>query len=358
MTLEYSSPHQIWVTRFVERLCAWTVDRPLFVGFVTLGLVPLVLTVLAALTARSPLPRDFLVAHLLATSIAVAGPSAIWYWDRRVYPSFVRETTDIAADAEEIHTIAERYKRVFCSRYLIFAVPWTALVIGLLVGNGAFFEQIGIGGPDSIAFWFYVLFAGWWGLITGIGFHGALTAIRAIRAVGESEFRIDPLHPDGLGGLSSIGYLAIWTTTLISLGSLALPLAFILGTEGNYEILVYLAVGIYTLVIALSFVYPTVYVNRRAQEFREQELEAYRTKIRNLQAQVRDVADGEAATDEAATMSEMATRLEIQRLRDEFKEYENVNLYPLSVSIITRLISSVLLPFVFILVDYAIAQYL
>lgn len=358
MSPEYASAHHIWVTRYIDRICARSVDRPLLVGLFTLGLVPVVLTALAVVTAHSPLPREFLVAHLLAMAVAVVGPSAIWYWDRRVFPKFVSETTDIAVVPSEVQRIAERYKEIFCSQYLIFTVPWTVLILALLVLNAGYFEQIGIGGADSVAFWVYVLFACWWGLITGIGFHGALTAVRTIRAVGESEFEVDPLHPDGLSGLSSIGYLAIWTTMLISLGSLTLPLAFILGTEGDYEALVYLAVAVYTVVIALSFVYPTVYVNRRAQEVREQELEQRRAKIRRLQARVDDMVDGETSPDETATMDEMATRLEIQRLRDEFNEYASVSLYPLSVSIVTRLVSSVLLPFVFTLVDYALGLYL
>lgn len=347
MSQEADPSPRIWVTRFIDWLRNRTVDRPLLLGCFSLGIVPAVLTLLFFGLAAERLPLDFVVAHLLAMAVPFVGASAIWYWDVRVFPRFVAGTADLAVDTEAVHEVAETYKRVFSTHYLRFAAPWTVLVVGLIVLNVGYFETIAVEGLGDPAFWIYLLFATWWGIITGIGFHGAITAIRAIRAVGDLDLEIDPLHPDGVGGVSGVGYLAIWTTMLISLGSLTLPLAFILATEGGYSVLVYLAVGIYVAVIVASFVYPTVYVHRQAQEIREAELEKRRDKIRRLQAQAGDLENADGATDESATMDEVAKRLEIQRLRDEFNEYADVNLYPLSVSILLKLASSILLPFSF-----------
>lgn len=348
---------RIWVTRWIDRVCARTVDHPLVVGMLTVGMVPVVLSLLFFLLTDGP-PFGFAVAHLLAMTVAVVGPAGIWYWDVRVFPTFVDQTTDLAVDPDAVREVAERYKRVFCERYLWFAAPWTVLVVSLVALNLRYFRTIGVTGVGDPAFWVYVAMAAWWGLITGIGFHGAITAIRAIRAVGSLTFEIDPLHPDGLGGLSSVGYLAIWTTMLISLGSLTLPLAFVLGTEGGYSLLVYFAVAIYVVVIVVSFVYPTVYVNRRAQEIRERELRERRDKIKRLVAQAEDLEGDGHERDQSATIDEVATRLEIQRLREEFNEYADVNLYPLSVSIITRLVSSILLPIMFILFELVLGRVL
>lgn len=68
-----------------------------------------------------------------------------------------------------------------------------------------------------------------------------------------------------------------------SIGSLTLPLAFTIATEGGFEQVVYLPVFIYIGFILLSFVYPTFYVNRRAQAVRENVLEERRQEIRELQ---------------------------------------------------------------------------
>ncbi|MEA5388294.1 hypothetical protein VB779_15465 [Haloarculaceae archaeon H-GB11] len=290
--------------------------------------------------------------------VPVVGPAAIWYWDVRVFPRFDEQTVELAMNPEAVHQVTDHYKQVFSSQYWLFTVPWTALVVGIAALNIGYFETLGVGGLGDPVFWVYLLFTGWWGIITGIGFHGAITAIRAIRAVGRLDMEIDPLHPDGLGGLSNVGHLAIWTTMLISLGSLTLPLAFILGTEGGYSALVYLAVGIYVVVIAVSFIYPTAYVNQRAQAIREAELEKRRSKIRQLQNHANDLADGDRPSDQAATMDEVAKRLEIQRLRDEFNEYAQVSLYPLSIGIIVRLVSSILLPVFFILFETFLGRFL
>ncbi|MFB6169734.1 MAG: hypothetical protein ABEJ06_01175 [Haloarculaceae archaeon] len=355
MSRQESPSRRIWVTRFVDSVRERTVDHPLLVGCLTLGAVPVVLTLaFFALTAGTP-PRRFVVAHLLAMVVPLVGPSAIWYWDTRVFPQFAASTADIAVDPDAVERVTADYECVFSSRYRPFTAVWTTLIVGIIALNLPYFRTLGVAGVADPAFWVYLGFATWWGIVTGIGFHGALTAIRTIRAVGDLELRIDPLNPDGLGGLSSVGSLAIWTTMLISLGSLTLPLAFILGTEGGYSTLVYAAVGVYLVVIVVSFVYPTVYVNRRAQEIRETELEARRSKIRRLEAQA---ADLESPGDDAATMSEVATRLEIQRLRDEFTEYDEVNLYPLSVGILVRLVSSVLLPIFFILFETILGRFL
>lgn len=350
--------HRIWVTAVIDKLRNRTFDRPLLLGCLTLGMIPVLLTfVFFALTARE-LTLSFAIAHLLAITVPFVGVSAIWYWDSRVFPRFVSEVSELAAAPERVRQVADTYKQIFVDRYLWFALPWSALIIAVITFNVGYFETFGIEGVDDPAFVVYLLFAAWWGLITGIGFHGAITAIRAIRAIGNLEFEVDPLHPDGLGGLSSIGEFAIWTTMLISIGSLTLPLAFILGTAGGYSPLVYLAVGIYVTVILVSFVYPTLYINRRAQSIRDAELEQRRTQIRRLQTQAQNLADREPGTDEVTTMDEMAKRLEIQRLRDEFNEYANINLYPLSVGILLRLASSVLLPIVFILFEALIGRVL
>ncbi|WP_136717426.1 hypothetical protein [Halorientalis salina] len=341
------SRHRIWITQSIDGFAARTVDHPLLVGCLTFGTIPAVLSLLffALLPARPPL--DFVTAHLLAMAIPFVGPAAIWYWDTHVFAQFVEQTAGLAVDPDAVRRVGDRYERVFSDRFLRFVAPWTALVVGVVALNVGYLETIGVRGVADPAFSVYLLIVAWFGIVTGIGFHGAITAIRAIRAVGRLDLEIDPLHPDGLGGLSAVGYLAIRTTMLISLGSLALPLALMFGIGGGFGTLVYLAVGVYVAVIAVSFVYPTVYVNRRAQAIVEAELERTSAKIKRLRTEAAELAEADGAAEEAATMDEVAKRLEIQRLRDEYNEYAGVSLYPLSVGIIVRLLSSILLPVFF-----------
>lgn len=346
---------RMWVVRVVNRAREHLPGGPILVATYTLGALPVALTALyLALTLPETTAR-FATSQVLAALVAVIAPGGIWYWDRRVFPRFVEETTDIVDDPAALRAVARRYYRSFSDRYWTFTLPWTGLVLAVVALNVGYFRTVGVAGYGDPAFWVYLTFAAWWGLLTGIGFHGAITAVRCIHAVGRLDFEIEPLHPDGLGGLSAVGYFAIWTTMLISVGSLTLPLAFLLGAEGGYRSLVFLAVGIYVGTIALSFVYPTAYMNRKAQRIREEELEEKRRRIRSLQREARTL---DAASGEDASLEEVATRLEIQRLREEFNEYDTVNLYPLSVGILSRLVSSILLPLFFIVFETYVGSYL
>jgi len=334
----------IWVTRWVEYLRTVTVDRPLLVGALTIGMVPVLFSILFfALTWSETTPR-YVATHLLVIAIGVIGPSAIWYWERRVFTTFVADVRDLTPQTDELERLAGKYSRLLRRRFWILSTLIVLLFAGVVLNNMAFFRTIGVDGVADPAFWALMLVGLSWGILVGIGFHLAIVAVLFVRAVGRLELQIEPLHPDGLGGLSAIGSFAIWTTMLISIGSLAFPYVFLLTAEGGSGALIYTGVGFYVLVIGASFLYPTIYVNRRAQEVRERELDEMRARIRELESQARDPA-------EHGSTDEVAKRLEIRRLRDEFQDYSTVSLYPLSIGIITRLLTSIFLPIFFILFE-------
>lgn len=340
--------HGIWVTRLIDKGRERTVDRPVVVGLATLGLVPIVLSAVYFGLTWDETTLRFAVSHALAALVAVLGAPAVWYWERRVFVTFVTETRSLVANEDAFRSVTERYRERFRSHYWLFTVPWTALIVGVVAMNVEFFRSVGISGYGDPVFWIYLAFAAWWGIVTGIGFFGAFVTVQCIRAVGDLELHIEPLHTDGLGGLSSIGSFAVWTTMLISLGSLTLPLAFLLAAEGGYTSVVAVAVLLYVVTIAGSFLYPTIYIHHRAQRIRTEELEDRRERIRTLQ---REMDDAAVTSGDDGEMRETAKRLEIQRLRDEYNEYDSVNLYPLSVNILIRLLSSVLLPVFLILFE-------
>jgi len=169
----------------------------------------------------------------------------------------------------------------------------------------------------------------------------ALTTVLCIREVGDLNFTIDPLHPDGLGGLSAVGYFAISSTTLFSIGSLGLPFAFDIASSGGSTFVLYFLVIVYIGMVVLSFVYPTLYINHRAKEIRRKTLEDKRDQIRSLHEKIMSAEDG---TDVGLIETKLATS------RNEYDEYDNVNLYPMSPSILSKLISSIMLPLFFLLI--------
>ena len=66
----------------------------------------------------------------------------------------------------------------------------------------------------------------------------------------------------------------------------------------------------------------------------------------------------EEVESDAALRENQTLQMEIQRVRREFGDYRNVQLYPLSVGILIQLLSSLLLPILFILFEMMLAQYL
>ena len=334
----------IWVTRLIDWLCERTINRPLLVGALSIGMVPVVLSaIFFALTWDETTPR-YVVSHMLVIAIGVVGPGLIWYWDRVVFQRFVDDVASLTQQTDELEALAEQYSRLFRKRFWVFSALLVGFFLVVAVSNVDFYRSIGVAGMTDPAF--LALLAGGiaWGFLVGIGFHMAIVAVAFIRAVGRLELQIEPLHPDGLGGLSAIGTFAIWTTMFISIGSLGFPYVFLLTAEGSAAPVIYAAVAFYVLVIALSFLYPTVYVNRRAQAVRERELDRMRKRIRALEETARDPA-------EHGSTDEVAKRLEIRRLREEFRDYSQVSLYPLSIGIITRLLTSIFLPILFIVFE-------
>ena len=334
----------IWVSRVVESAG----DRlPLptpVAGLLTVGLVPYLLTVAFVLSLPAVRSPTFVPLQALAATIAVVGPILIRHYDEHVFPTFVSEAEEVVVERRDLLETVDRYERFFRDRYWLTAVPWTGHVLLALVFNFGYFAAVGVPGYRSVSFATYLVFGAWWSLLTGIGLHGMLTTILCVRSVADLELSIDPLHHDGLGGLSAIGYFSIRATLMNSAGAFALPLAFAIAGSGGLEHLVYAAVAGYVGILLVSFLYPTLYVNRRAQEVREAVLREKRRRIRELQART-------AADSDGGRLDDLETQLRIRTLRDDFHEHRDVNLYPLSVSILLRLGSSILLPIAFTLLD-------
>jgi len=334
----------IWVSNLVEYPQSVLPLSTVPAALISIGLIPYILTAVFFTLTEGPNEIYIISVQTLAATIAVVGPILIWHYDESVFPRFINEVDDVIKDRDTLIEVVDKYERFFVKKYWIITVLWTLLIITALIGNVGFFKSIGVSGYFDLAFLIYIVFATWWSIITGIGLHGALTTILCVRAVGNLELVIDPLHHDGLGGLSTIGYFSIRATIMNSIGSFVLPLAFSIASNGQYKILVYIAVGGYISFILATFVYPTYYVNRRAQEVRDEILKEKRTQIHQLK---QDMSFGSSDGD----LSELETQLKIRTLRDDFNQYQSVNLYPLSVSILTQLGSSILLPILFLLLE-------
>jgi hypothetical protein len=339
----------VWVTRIVERGQS-VVNHPFVASLLTLGWIPVVTT--ATVFFLGTPERLFVIAQSLTASIVVIGPYQAYLYDTSVLPSFFEEVTELVPNEkhDQLAELQDQYEQKFRTDHTWFVFLWTAAVVAVLPLNAEYFVAQGIQhlGPAYVA---YLVFLIDFGLLSGLGLYSILVTTRCIGDVAELGLEIEPLHPDGLGGLSVIGNFAVWTTFLISNGALAIPLSLDMVTTRAGGAVVYFGVGAYVLLIAVSFVYPTAKINRKAQDLREEHLEEYRSKIRRLESELAAIE-----TEDKVDRKEIGLRMEIERARKEFQNYRNVRLYPLSIGILTRLASSVLLPIAITVVEFFVSS--
>lgn len=351
---------RIWLSRLPDRLAGETVPRWL-VALAGYSVLPLVLTASFYASATAPWSVTLWVAMGFGLLFNLVAPPLVWYYDTVVLPGFFAEVRELVVEDSlpELERIAGRYQRFFARRYVYTAIPWMALILAIAVFAVDFQRALGVGGLGDPVYPLYLCYYLWGGLVTGIGFHGMLTTVLCIREFTASvDLRIDPLHPDGLGGLGAFGFLAIRTTLMTSLGALLLPMGFEMAAGQGLEWLVGTAILLYTLFIAGTFVYPTLRVHRVADELRERSLDRLREEIHGLPGQLSPVERPSDAGSDDVDNRELAVQLEIQRLRREYREYADVKLYPMSVSILAQLVGSVLLPLFFLLLDLALSRVL
>jgi len=339
----------IWLSRIVERGRTF-VDHPFLAALLVGGWIPVAATLLAVDAAEAS--TLFLLGQSLACLMVVVGPYDVWYFDRHLLPGFFKDADETltADDDTALSSLSRRYDTYYTDYWWVSVGVWVVLVLGVFVVSQPYFVSQGVTTPlERIA---YLCFFVYWLTIVGLRSHAAVVTVLAIRSFAENAtLDIDPLHPDGLGGLSAVGNFAIQTTVIVSLGSFALPLSFQIAAHSAFGGFVYAGVALFVLLVAANFAYPTYKMNRRAQEIRERLLETHKEKIRTLEAQL----DMPGDDGEVSVRENQLLQLEIQRERREFRDHQNVQLYPLSIGIITRLVSSLLLPIFFILFEFFIA---
>lgn len=344
----------IWLSRLVEWGTQYT-NSTYLSGLLVAGWIPIVATLIAVDPGEAD--RMFLIGQTLACLMVVVGPIDVWYFDQKLLPGFFQNADERLTPTEDstLSELSRKYDRYYASYWWANVAVWVVLVLGVFVVSQSYFEAQGI--VTFVEKGAYFVFFLFWLLIAGLRTHAALITVLAVKAFAEqADLDVEPLHPDGLGGLSTVGELAIQVTLINSLGSFALPLSFELASEVAFGYFVYVGVFLFILNNLALFGYPTYKMNRRAQEIREQALEENKERIRELEAELAIPEDKNK--EDVSVKENQLLQMEIQRARQEFRDNQNVQLYPLSINIIVKLISSIILPILFILFDIFISDYI
>ena len=344
-----------WISAVVESNRLLPVRNPVLASVLKFGTVPDVVFGAFVLLRGDELTGRFLSAIALTVVVLNVAPFLIWYYDERVLPEFLERATELLP-RERLAELAERYDAFFADRYR----PMTAVLVVMMayafVRSTDFLVRVGVfdaGGPFH-----YLIFAliVWVGVLAGVGFHGVVTTLLLIWELSSMDLSIDPLHPDKLGGLSVVGYYSIRTTVTFSFGSLFIPLAYQFIALSRYAYLIYVIVGFYTLFLLLSFVVPTVKVNRRANELRESVLEGLRAEYRQVEQRLS--RNGQVESESDARLDELVLEMQAQRIRNEYEDYKQVRLYPMEIQILARLVGSVLLPLALLMLEISLTRFL
>lgn len=331
-----------WISGQVEK-GLFGISNPVLVGILKFTLPWNIFFMTFTILKWESISSSFIYAFVLGLFWVNIAPYLIWFYDERVLPEFFSHLSELISDREERHHLAKKYNDFFAQHRISVSLFWGAAAMTVIFVSEPVLRAQGMTGNGEIFLWMTYGYAGYVGGILGHGFVGPITTILLIREITKYELEIDPLHPDNLGGLSTVGYVSIRTTLLFSSGSLFLPLLFYFSSAGGISSIIFGITGIYIISIFVSFIYPTTLVNRRAQEYRDSVLEDLRQQYAELEQTMKEPDQDE--------ISELNKRLELQRIQRNYENYNSVSLYPLQMSILTRLAGSIILPIFFIVVE-------
>lgn len=338
----------LWLSLLFERVRI-QVDRPIVISPVIFGGLPGLIIALYIADRWSYLSPTYLFSLVALLLVAGVAPYLIWYYDMRLLPAFLEDVEVLLADQSLPEAFRERYRGLIANRWWPPAIAASIPIPVLMFFGQPFLRQRGLFGATDPLFWAVFAVLLWIGVIVGIGFLLVAVTFLVIRDISAKRLHIDPLHPDGLGGMTIIGQFAIRTTALFSLGALLLPLQLqYAATVGSTATtLIYVMAGVYGVFIAGSFIYPTLKINRRANAIRESILHDLRGQYEAL----KQAADEPRIGADIET-TDPAIEQKLHRIRTEYEDYESVRLYPMEVTIFIRLTGSVILPVASVGLEY------
>jgi hypothetical protein len=351
--MEYDR-QDIWVSRIIEGVHSRFGLNPLFGNILTVGGVPLVLTFLYFSVAQSSPSLIFRITHGLFTVMLSGIGYLVWYYDTRLLPEFFKSVGDLLEDGNRFDEIVDEFNKLFAFGYWKTFVFWIPLFPTAFFGNIHYFQQQGMGGPEHVSFYVFFAFTVYSGVLTGVGIHLIINTLICVGTISREEFTIDPFHPDGLGGMSAIGRLSIWTMGLAAIGSLGMPYTLQIAASGQFGAAIYVAFVIYFVSLVGIFVYPVLKSSQKAEAKREAKLEEIRSEIADLESELGNIEQTSGGKQTTATVQNLELRH--QRFRNKYEKYSSVPLYPLSLGIVLRFAGSVVLPLLFILLEFYISN--
>jgi len=334
-----------WMNRLIESREKFHIKSPLWMAFLVFGL-PLDLLYSFFLLARSrSISQGFLIPITIVIFFMNFAPLLIWYYETRLMPVFFQKIVDLIPNRKALESIQEKYHRSFARGSWIMAIPWGGFLLATFLMINPLLHFAGVFGIQDPWYWVFLAAFVWLLYLHGTGLSGVMTTLLVSRAISKMTFVIDPMHKDKLGGLSAVGYYSVGTTLLFACGSLLIPVVVQFVTAAAVSTTpLFTAVSLYALFILLSFLYPTLKINSKAKEIRGEILDQLKRQYKDLELELQSPGKKHKV--------KLEGYFELNRLRSLYEDYRDLKLFPLKTEIIAQLVSSVLLPFIFILIKY------
>lgn len=324
--------YKIWTSKILDAGSRIGIKNRLLASIIIFGLPVDILLTIFFIIRKTYISDQFFLAYILCIIWLNVGPYFIWYYEQNTLATFFKRLDDLLPN-QVIQRLNEKYKRFFSEKFWIFAIPWTLLFGIVAYSNGFILDAAGTFGFRDVWTWLLSIPFMWIPIITGMGSWGVVTTILLINDVVHRNIKLDPLHTDKRGGLGCIGSYAIGTTLLISSGSLFLPMALqISSSKTNVNFLS----AFFIAIILLSFIYPAFITQAETRKYRNKLLEDLRKKYNGTVH--------EMASPRKVGRTKLECYLDAIQIRSEYNDLSSLNLYPFDISIINKLISSILFP--------------
>ncbi|NMC07346.1 MAG: hypothetical protein GYA24_19180 [Candidatus Lokiarchaeota archaeon] len=319
-------------------------------------------------------PPATLIVYLVTTCFFCVFPLVatvvIHWWEERTFLPVMRDLKQLVTsytiqdessglDIDE----ATRYERFIrrkikkCFKYVNHPVS-----IAVSLAIAALFilaSIINTARPNVVFLWnyipaFFMVFFGANVIIGILPYHVIMNDI-----LKDVNIKIEPEHPDGIGGLAPLKDLAINTTLVVVMLAFTIPWLISLPQvlSSTLEALTYVAFGFIPLIIyAIAYVFfkPTftLYLRIKAAkvaflvDMHGQYLEAFTFFQGMLQGMKREIQDGKVDPGEKPVSGEIVRSqgMLVEMLKDRYDKARRMKEWPVSMSIISKLVGSLLVP--------------
>lgn len=229
--------------------------------------------------------------------------------------------------------LKEQYNKAcedfYSNKILLIALPF---MIGAAYIVNDYFYNASFG----LHVWLTIIFGLLLFLFAGVGLWNGFNSLFYINTILKNDLHINPLHPDGFGGLEPVGDFIVKATLLISTGSLVIPFALMVVSNsavGDGSRFVSIALTLlYIVIILLSFVVPLLNLNSVAKRYKYRTVKEATRKYNDL---LTDMLKNPTSENQAKLNLYYSTYL---------LEIKKMNIWPFTGKTLIQVFSAIALP--------------